>query len=666
MSINPKMWQRAPQSSAVALNDRRMAVLPPMRALLVLCLLAVVAVSPITCHGSMNPHESLRRSTLSRQDKAILSGTGDVSHHSLHHLLKEDHSSGPHTKSLVLPHDTYPGYSIKVIEGSKAKHEKNATAALNSATTSGQHLDRKAKDEMSFRLLETGFSKYFTMLSDGFVMTTSDLTPLVNQSVYLKVLEETINSSQIHQLQLFVLDRKEILKFAGISYETVGEVSENKPIGTRIYGIPQVLARPESAAKQPDSITYSVISTDDTFALQNSETKQISRSITVAKDDEKTAVILVTNKPLDREHKSQHQVVLEAAAHTRSGQVNKVVTTVMVHVLDENDNRPVFLQKRYDFQMFGERIRDPGLLVQNKSDIVWPRFKRIGVVEARDADEDKIAYKLLTPNNYIIIVPQTGELLLVGDPPVHLFTDTVHGEATNSIAAPPLSNGHNKVELEVEAHDVRVPSLAAKRPVKVSIEFMAPELSILDQQPAGVATAEEHKLHREKRRVTRAVRPTKRIEFTEADGSQEGKNVFQLEKETDKETFKIRDENPWVTVEMNGAVRVKKKWDFEELGPEKTIDFWVIITNAGHNGEWHLNDVVIWKIAVMMGCRGGWRRKCGWSGNLFYCLKKTTLTALGRIRWDCNWSEVGTVGFPLLLAHAFQLDARDGWMGSGF
>jgi hypothetical protein len=57
---------------------------------------------------------------------------------------------------------------------------------------------------------------------------------------------------------------------------------------------------------------------------------------------------------------------------------------------------------------------------------------------------------------------------------------------------------------------------------------------------------------RQKRRVTRAVRPTKRIEFTEADGQPEGKIVFQLEKESEHETFKIRDENPWVTVEPNG------------------------------------------------------------------------------------------------------------------
>lgn len=100
----------------------------------------------------------------------------------------------------------------------------------------------------------------------------------------------------------------------------------------------------------------------------------------------------------------------------------------------------------------------------------------------------------------------------------------------------------------------------------------------------------EHNHVRRKRRVTRAVRPTKRIEFAESDGDTEGRNVFQLEKETERETFKIRDDNPWVTVETNGVVRVKKKWDYEELGPEKTIDFWVIISNQGHNGEFVIKN----------------------------------------------------------------------------
>ena len=44
---------------------------------------------------------------------------------------------------------------------------------------------------------------------------------------------------------------------------------------------------------------------------------------------------------------------------------------------------------------------------------------------------------------------------------------------------------------------------------------------------------------RYKRRVTRAVRPTKRTEFTEADGHPAGKIVFKLEKESESEAFKV-------------------------------------------------------------------------------------------------------------------------------
>ena len=119
-------------------------------------------------------------------------------------------------------------------------------------------------------------------------------------------------------------------------------------------------------------------------------------------------------------------------------------------------------------------------------------------------------------------------------------------------------------------------------PAQVWIQFASP-IGYDDQQLQMIGDDTPHHVY--KRRVTRAVRPTKRIEFTEGDGETEGRVVFQLEKETERETFKIRDENPWVTVEPNGSVRVKKKWDYEELGPEKTIDFWVTITNAGVGGK---------------------------------------------------------------------------------
>ena len=133
------------------------------------------------------------------------------------------------------------------------------------------------------------------------------------------------------------------------------------------------------------------------------------------------------------------------------------------------------------------------------------------------------------------------------------------------------------------AHDLSKPQLESVKPATVRIRFKGKSFRELN-------TLQAPSLHRDKRRVTRAVRPTKRIEFPESDGETEGRGVFQIEKETDKEVFKIRDENAWVTVEPNGMVRVKKKWDYEELGQEKTIDFWVVITNAGNNGKSVLID----------------------------------------------------------------------------
>ncbi|GJQ83814.1 hypothetical protein Trydic_g5673 [Trypoxylus dichotomus] len=260
-------------------------------------------------------------------------------------------------------------------------------------------------------------------------------------------------------------------------------------------------------------------------------------------DDSESGVYIVTSQPLDREETERY--VLTVQAVDRSG-INKAVTNIVIVIDDENDNSPVFTQKVYRFGV-GEE--------DDNATINWKRFTSIGKVEATDADGDKVAYRLVTPSNYLVIVPQTGDLLLTEEPIEEV-----------------------ELELVVEAHDLRIPSRTSPRPAQVLFHYK-PQLPKVDLD-LDLQQLEERQLKRTKRRVTRAVRPTKRIEFTEMDGDTEGRNVFQLEKETERETFKIRDENAWVTVEPNGAVRVKKKWDYEELGPEKTIDFWVTITNA--------------------------------------------------------------------------------------
>ncbi|KDR14823.1 neural-cadherin-like isoform X3 [Zootermopsis nevadensis] len=426
----------------------------------------------------------------------------------------------------VIPHDIYPGYSIKKFEGS-------------------QQL-------MNYRLLETGFSEFFTVLEDGLVMTTSDLSPLVNRPVNLVVLEETPNSTATHTLQLYVLDRRDMLAFQKDLYEG-GEVPENSPAGTTVEGIPRLEASGGGVGGLP--VRYAIVAgnEDGSFALQervNGDNETLSGTSKMGLD----GVRLVTARPLDRETTSSYTLTVQAADGRG---IDKAVTKVKVTILDENDNSPVFSKHVYRFNLGDCKSgsEDNGTVTNT-----WKRLAAIGTVSATDADGDRVAYRLAVPSNLVVIVPQTGDLLLAGDPPSALGEDVEY-------------------EITVDAHDLRIPSRSSEVPAQVWLQFSSlaqddGHLQNLDKDPP-----QAHRIS--KRRVTRAVRPTKKIEFTEADGETEGRVVFQLEKETERETFKIRDENPWVTVEPNGAVRVKKKWDYEELGPEKTIDFWVSITNAG-------------------------------------------------------------------------------------
>lgn len=469
---------------------------------------------------------------------SMATGTNRSPHH--HRYENMEFDTTKNTMSLVLPHDTYPGFSIRKMSATPA------TSMGNSSTSYVQ--------QSSFTL-NAEYAKYFTVLENGMLMTTADLTPLVNKPVKLVVIEETPNSTATHQFQLFIMDRKDMLQFSGASFEAFGEVRENQDAGTKVQGVPLLQANTHGGHR-PVTYTLTAGNADDAFTLEHSLTRERAQRIQLKSTKKGGGIWLVTARPLDREHRNNYTVFVEASDEDG---LDRATSKISVTVLDENDNRPVFRRNDYKFSVAGVKSLEQ---LEGNSTIVWRRFTSIGHVEAVDRDGDKVTYKLLTPNNVVIIVPQTGELLLAGEP------------------------DKGEIMLKVEAHDMRQPSLKSERAADVLVEFIAPDpTSVIMQQLAHDETYNQHSHRRDKRRVTRAVRPTKRIEFTEADGDAEGKNVFQLEKETDRETFKIRDENTWVTVDPNGAVRVKKKWDYEELGQEKTIDFWVIISNSGQNGE---------------------------------------------------------------------------------
>lgn len=406
----------------------------------------------------------------------------------------------------LLPHDVRPGHAVRHFIGNHSR----------------------------YTLLDPEYASYFTLLDDGLLMTTADLAPLLNQPLNLAVLEQTPYSSSAHSIHLLVMDRRRMLHFTSTN-GLHGEIPENSPPGT-VVDLPPIRA---TALLDVGPIAYKIIKGNEAniFALREKAKIGIPQVRSVITESD---VEIIATKSLDAEEKSSYNLVIQA---TDVHGANKASLPIRVEVTNENDHEPLFEQNIYYFAVNGTPD-DNG----PNGTVHWQRFSNIGMVHAYDADGDRVYYSLMTPSNLAVIVPQTGELILAGEPDSH------------------------EAELRVIAHDTGTPPRKS-RPAHVYVEFVIPDRKNLPM------------LHREKRRVTRAVRPTKRIEFTEGDGETEGRAVFTLEKETDRETFKIRDENPWVSVEASGIVKVKKKWDYEELGPEKTIDFWVTITNAGNGGK---------------------------------------------------------------------------------
>ncbi|XP_018016523.1 neural-cadherin isoform X4 [Hyalella azteca] len=387
-------------------------------------------------------------------------------------------------------------------------------------------------------LLPSYHSDYFAVLDDGVVMTVARVSTLIGSTVQLKILTEyTDGPSRIFVINVAVKERSALLRFLQPSYEA--HVEENMPAGTELQGLEEL-----EAVGGEGEIRYE---------LQGKDSKHftVHRSMSGLPK-------IITKEPLDSEASKQLSFVLRA-----TDLANNDVSSadIIVSVVDVNDHAPVFTQNIFYF-----------FVPSNLS-----RFDKIGKVVAHDGDNDKVLYRLVYPSNTFTVVPQTGEIMLIGPPEANVY------------------------ELELEAFDKRKPTQYSEVLAKAHIEFRYPDDQLLnldrleveshnnwlleeeypERDVALTSVADPMVLSRKKRSQ---VRHTKEMTFSEGDGAIEGKVVFQLEKEIQWETFKIRDDNPWVEVDANGAVRVKQKWDYEELGPEKTIDFWVKITNNDRNG----------------------------------------------------------------------------------
>ena len=439
--------------------------------------------------------------------------------------------------------------SSKSSNGVRHSHRPDTQIHVYSDSRSGSVVHRfpPLKDG-SPRSLMPDSDLFFVANSDRDVVLARDLNAAdVGKSFEFLVVETSIDSSsryRVDDIRISVVDALDRVSFSRPEY--TGRVPENKPAGTGVLinPPPTLCLRNENGLLDPSQMEF-VLRRQQEDEDDGDEGKDLGVALVPIEQQDFDEIdefessrkigsnclkfeILAT-KMFDYEKEKEISLILEA-----QDDLDELIASakIRVEILNENDNLPIFDHPFFDFEFVP----------------LTARYPVVGAVTASDADGDALSYVSLDHDPCCVVVPQNGQVIAVKE----IFNETV---------------------LRVGVHEKNNRARIARQPALIVIHRV--KNALLDGEVL---------LKRDKRRVTRAVRPTKRIEFTEADGEPEGKIVFQLEKESEHETFRIRDENPWVTVEPNGSVRVKKKWDYEELGREKTIDFWVVISNSGTAG----------------------------------------------------------------------------------
>ncbi|XP_076325233.1 neural cadherin isoform X1 [Tachypleus tridentatus] len=388
---------------------------------------------------------------------------------------------------IAIPHDASPGYTLKKFQ------------CMGNL----------------FSLQPSDFSENFAVLSDGLLMITKDVSHLMNRPITLVVHEELpTEETKDHPISIHVIHKNKLLRFSKDCYH--GSVFENQPVGTVVEGLKTL-----TASKYPNhSVSYSIISgnEDGSFTIQQSEVNS-------------SFVSIITNRILDYEVQADYELLLRANDFNNADSDEALVK---IKVKNVNDNSPQPVQEVYSF----------------KIPLDTELYSVIGNVSAVDADGDQPVYHLSSRHPKFIIIPKTGQILLINIPEEKSY------------------------RLIVRAHDNKKPQRYSPD-IPVFIEVASKELRFEPEESWEDNSVET--LVRSKR----SVRPTQSYDYKETDGHTVGLTIIELEKKNPQEMFKIESPNRWVDVRSNGEVIVKEIWDYEQLSKDKIIDFWVFVTGPG-------------------------------------------------------------------------------------
>ncbi|XP_074848983.1 protocadherin Fat 1 isoform X2 [Carettochelys insculpta] len=129
-------------------------------------------------------------------------------------------------------------------------------------------------------------------------------------------------------------------------YIEVGDVNDNAPQTTEPVYYPEIM---ENSPKDVSVVQI------EAFDPDSSSSEKLTYKITSGNPQGffsiniKTGLITTTSRKLDREQQSEH--ILEVTITDNGIPAKSTITRVVVKVLDENDNKPLFLQKFYKIRL---------------------------------------------------------------------------------------------------------------------------------------------------------------------------------------------------------------------------------------------------------------------------------------------------------------------------
>ncbi|XP_072119468.1 protocadherin Fat 3a isoform X1 [Mobula birostris] len=263
----------------------------------------------------------------------------------------------------------------------KASVKENAPIGTKVVQVMAKDNDEGRDGEVQYSIRDGSGLGRFTVNEDTGLIVTAD------------VLDRETTAS--YWLTVYATDRGVVPLFSSIEiYIEVEDENDNAPISSQPIYHPSVMENSpkdvpivQIQAYDPDSSSSDKM----TFKITSGNPQNF---FTI---NSKTGLIMTTTRKLDREQQAEH--VLEVTVTDGSSSPKHSTVWVMVHVLDENDNKPLFPQKVYQIKL-PERDR------KKRSEPIYRTF-------AFDKDKGpnaEISYSLVDGNDdgKFFIDPKTG------------------------------------------------------------------------------------------------------------------------------------------------------------------------------------------------------------------------------------------------------------------